>query len=123
MHHRGAWQHRRLGIEDGGQDRVVDGDRSAGRLGHGLALGDDGGHTLAGEADHRVEHQRVVDVVGVVLVAGGGEMPGRVSAWVSTATTPGSARVPWRRWHGCGPRHGGSAGSSCAGGRECRIIV
>ena len=62
-----------LGIDDRGQDVVVDDDCAAARLGGGHRLGDHGGHPLPDEPDDGVEDPGVVDVVEPVLVPAGGE--------------------------------------------------
>ena len=60
-----------LGIEDRGEDVVLDGEQAAGLLGGRGRLGDHGGHPLPDEAHDVVEHAGVVGVVLAVLVPGG----------------------------------------------------
>ncbi len=46
-----------VGVEDGGQQLVLDNNRVEGALGDRHRVGDNSGNALATEAKHRVEHQ------------------------------------------------------------------
>ncbi len=77
VHQRRVPGQRRLGVEHGRQDLVLDVQQPAGLLGGRLTGRDDRRHPLADEADHVVEHPGVRRVLGHVLVLGGGEEPVR----------------------------------------------
>ena len=64
------------GVEDGGEEVVFDVEGAGARFGGALVRGDDGGDTLADEADGVVEQAGVVGVGAGVFVAGGGEQAG-----------------------------------------------
>ena len=65
---RRARLHRLLGIEDGGQDLIVDLDQPCGCFGGGLGFGDDGGDALADETHDVVQHVGIVGIDEVILV-------------------------------------------------------
>ena len=67
-HHRRVWTHRVQSVHNRGQDLVLDDDERRGVLGHGLALGDDGRHGMADEADV-VQRERAAVTVRRVLLA------------------------------------------------------
>ena len=64
------------GVEDGGEEVVFDVEGAGARFGGALVRGDDGGDTLADEADGVVEQAGVVGIGAGVFVAGGGEQAG-----------------------------------------------
>ncbi|OUD83299.1 hypothetical protein CMMCAS02_10285 [Clavibacter michiganensis subsp. michiganensis] len=71
VHERSARPPRLLGVEDGGQDLVVDAHQAHGRLRDPDVVGDHRGHALPAEPHHVVEDAAVVGVVEAVLVPRG----------------------------------------------------
>ena len=81
-----ALAHRFFGIEDRGQQLIVDLDPAASLFRRAFRFGYDGGDSLPDKPNHVVEQVRVVGIDVVVVVSGGGiEQPGDVFPGVDRA--------------------------------------
>ena len=71
VQHRRARLHRLLGIENRGENFVIDFDEPAGRFGDAFGVGDNGSHSLADKTRDLVQNERVVGIDAVIVVQGG----------------------------------------------------
>ena len=114
-----ARTHRLFGVEHRGQEFVDHLDQVAGGLRRRFAFGHHRRDALADEAHDRIEHQRVVGIVGVEFVPRGRETAAAAHPDGSARRRrPGRRERRSRRFARCGRKHAASAGFSCAAGRR-----